>query len=66
MSARSPYHLVDSAGDYAGLATWDQVSESLAASPEGWIAVDGSLDCYVEGEEQALRAAFLAWSDSVG
>jgi hypothetical protein len=66
MSALSPYHLVDSAGDYAGLATWDQVSESLAASPEGWIAVEGSLDCYVEGNESEILAAFLAWSDSAG
>lgn len=61
MSALSPYHLVDSAGDYAGLATWEQVSESLAASPEGWIAVDDSLDCYVEGDESEIRAAYDAW-----
>jgi hypothetical protein len=66
MSALSPYHLVDSSGDYAGLATWGQVGESLSASPEGWIAVDGSLDCFVEGNEAEMRAAFLAWSDSVG
>jgi hypothetical protein len=66
MSALSPYPLIDASGEAVGYATWEQVGESLSASPEGWIAVDGSLDCYVEGEEQSLRAAFLAWSDSVG
>jgi hypothetical protein len=66
MSERSPYQLIDASGEPVGYATWDQVSESLSASPEGWIAVDGSLDCYVEGNEAEMRAAFLAWSDSVG
>jgi len=60
----SPFHLIDAAGDAAGLATWTQVSESLAAGPEGWIAVAGGLDCYVEGNESEMRAAFDAWCAS--
>jgi hypothetical protein len=57
----SPFHLVDAAGDDAGLATWEQLGDSLAASPEGWISVDGSLDCYVDGNEAEMRAAYYAW-----
>ena len=57
----SPFRLIDSAGDYAGLATWHQVGESLAASPEGWIAIPGRADCYVEGSETELRTAWEAW-----
>ena len=61
----SPFWLVDARGDCIGLATWDQVSESLAASPEGWIEVEGHpRDAYVEGNEETIRAAFDAWCAS--
>jgi hypothetical protein len=60
----SPFHLVDAAGDDAGLATWEQVGESLSASPEGWIEVEGSPDCYVDGNEGEMRAAYDAWLNS--
>lgn len=55
----SNFWLVDEAGNYAGLATWQQVAESLEASPEGWI-MSGTLRCYVEGDEFAMRAALAA------
>jgi hypothetical protein len=61
MSERSPYPLIDASGEAVGYATWQQVDESLAASPEGWIAVDGSPDCYVEGNEAEMRAAYEEW-----
>jgi hypothetical protein len=61
MTERSPYPLIDASGEAVGYATWAQVDESLAASPEGWIAVDGSLDCFVEGNEAEMRAAYAAW-----
>lgn len=61
MSERSPYPLIDARGEAVGYATWQQVDESLSASPEGWIAVDNSLDCYVEGDESEIRAAYDAW-----
>lgn len=57
----SPFWLVDAHGDYVALATWGQVEESLSAGPEGWIAVRGQADCYVDGNEAELRAAWEAW-----
>lgn len=43
------FSLINSAGDFAGLATWEQLRESLNASPEGWISHSSGLDVYVEG-----------------
>lgn len=60
----SPFRLIDASGEAVGYATWEQVDESLAATPEGWIEVDGELDCYVEGNENEMRAAYEAWLNS--
>ena len=61
----SAWSLIDAAGDFAGLATWEQVQASLAASPEGWIEGYG-LDVYVEGDPGGLAAALAAfWAAAV-
>lgn len=58
----SEFWLVDARGDYVDLATWEQVGESLACGPEGWIDVGGLRHVYVEGDEAELRAAYAAWA----
>ena len=60
----SPYYLVDASGEPVGFATWEQVDASLSAGPEGWIEVDGELDCYVDGDEFEMRAAYAKWLNS--
>lgn len=54
------WSLVDSAGDFAGLATWEQVQASLAAGEEGWIEGHG-LDVYVDGNVDEMTAALAAF-----
>jgi len=54
------WSLIDAAGDFAGLATWEQLQASLAASPEGWIEGHG-LDVYVEGNVDGMRSALAAF-----
>lgn len=54
------FWLINSAGDYIGLATWDNVRDSLAASPEGWIAHESG-DVYVDGNESHMRAVLAAY-----
>lgn len=56
----SSWSLIDSAGDFAGLATWRQIEDSLAASAEGWIAGHG-LDVYVDGNVDSMRIALDAF-----
>jgi hypothetical protein len=54
------WSLIDSAGDFAGLATWEQLQASVAAGDEGWIEGVG-LDVYVEGNVDAMAAALAAF-----
>lgn len=56
----SSWSLIDSAGDFAGFATWRQIEDSLAASAEGWIAGHG-LDVYVDGNVDSMRIALDAF-----
>jgi len=61
----SSWSLIDAAGDFAGLATWEQMQASLAAGYEGWIEGHG-LDVYVEGDPGGLAAALAAfWAAAV-
>jgi len=60
------FSLVDSAGDFAGDATWQQIQESLASdSDEGWIEGHGhGLDVYVDDNVDNLRFWLAAWRDA--
>lgn len=58
----SSWHLIDSAGDHAGFATWEQLEESLCAGEEGWISGPDALDVYAEGNVENMRAALKAFS----
>lgn len=54
------WRLIDSAGDVAGLATWEQIQASLDAGDEGWIEGHG-LDVYVDGNVDEMTAALAAF-----
>jgi hypothetical protein len=56
----SAWSLIDAAGDFAGLATWEQLQASVAAGQEGWIEGHG-LDVYVEGNVDGMRSALAAF-----
>ena len=54
------WRLIDSAGGFAGLATWEQVQASLAAGDEGWIEGHG-LNVYVDGNVDEMTEALKAF-----
>ena len=54
------WSLLDREGEFAGLATWEQVQASLAAGNEGWIKVHGRI-CYVEGNVDEMTEALKAF-----
>jgi len=59
------YWLIDAAGDYVALATWEQLRESLNASPEGWIEHDSGRHVYADGNEAEMRSALAAYEAQV-
>lgn len=50
-----PWRLIDRDDYFAGLATWENVRDSLATH-EGWIPGPVTLDVFVEGNVDELRA----------
>jgi hypothetical protein len=50
-----PWRLIDRDGYFAGLATWENVRDSLATH-EGWILGPVTLDVFVEGNVDELEA----------
>ena len=59
-SDATTWSLLDQEGDFAGLATWRQIEDSLAAGDEGWIEVHGRI-CYVEGNVDGMALALAAF-----
>ena len=56
------WRLIDSAGNFVGLATWEQLEESvLFAGEEGWIEGPDGLNIYAEGNVDAMRLALAAF-----
>ena len=55
------WSLLDREGEFAGLATWEQVQASLAAGEEGWIEVHGRRFVYVDGTVELMNAALKAF-----
>ena len=55
------FSLTDSAGDFAGFATWEQLRDTLDASPEGWISHSSGLSVYVDGNEDEMRSLLAAY-----
>lgn len=60
-SDATTWSLIDRAGDFAGLATWRQIEDSLAAGEEGWIEVHGRRFVYVDGNVELMNAALKAF-----
>ena len=60
-SQGNAFSLINSAGDFAGFATWEQLRESLNASAEGWISHTSGLDVYVEGNVDEMRSILAAY-----
>jgi hypothetical protein len=60
-----PWRLIDRDGYIAGLATWENVRDSLEASHEGWIPGPVTLDVFVDGNVDELGAR-LAEYDAGG
>lgn len=54
------FRLIDREHVYVAFATWDQMRESLAASPEGWIK-GPVMDCYVEGNPDEMAKCIAAY-----
>ena len=60
--AGTAWRLIDSAGNFVGLATWEQLEESvLFAGEEGWIEGPDGLNIYAEGNVDAMRLALAAF-----
>ncbi len=59
-SDSTTWSLIDSEGDFAGLATWRQLSDSLGAGEEGWIEVHGR-NVYVDGNVDGMTKALKAF-----
>jgi hypothetical protein len=55
------FSLINSAGDFAGLATWEQLRDSIDASPLGWISHSSGLSVYVDGNEDEMRSLLAAY-----
>lgn len=59
------WSMIDAAGDFAGLATWEQLEESaMFAGEEGWIEGPHGLNVYADGNVARMLIALEAFRSS--